>query len=81
MVPKMVVFPVRTSAQASHSIRCALANSLKMPVSRNRTSSLEALFTASVSLYHSLMFLLMQYGMGRGTEQGVQHWLEKNKLI
>lgn len=68
IVAKMTVFPVRTSAQAPHSIRCALANTTgspkaetTMPVVRNMASSLHALLMASVS---STNLLAMQYGMG-----------------
>lgn len=68
IVAKMTVFPVRTSAQAPHSIRCALANTTgspkaetTMPVVRNMASSLQALLMASVS---STNLLAMQYGIG-----------------
>lgn len=45
-----------------------------MPVLRNMISSLEARVIASVSL----IFLLMQNGIGGGgTEQGMKYWLEK----
>lgn len=68
IVAKMTVFPVRTSAQAPHSIRCALANTIgspkadtTMPVVRKMASSLQALLIASVS---STNLLAMQYGIG-----------------
>lgn len=71
IVAKMTVFPVRTSAQAPHSIRCALANTIgspkaetTMPVVRNMASSLQALLMASVS---STRRLAMQYGIGERT--------------
>lgn len=71
IVAKMTVFPVRTSAQAPHSIRCALANTIgspkaetTMPVVRNMASSLQALLIASVS---STNLLAMQYGIGERT--------------
>lgn len=68
IVAKMTVFPVRTSAQAPHSIKFALANTIgrpkaetTMPVVRNMASSLQALLIASVS---STSLLAMQYGIG-----------------
>lgn len=71
IVAKMTVLPVRTRAQAPHSIRRALANTMgspkaetTMPVVRNMASSLQALLMASVS---STNLLAMQYGMGERT--------------